>query len=64
MLDAWAIATPFFFLTHGFVGQKFENGSAEKFLLGVSHADVDRCWPGLPSSEDWTSKTAHSCGWS
>lgn len=38
MLVAWAIAIPF--LTHGFVGQKFEKGSAEKFLLRISHADV------------------------
>lgn len=44
--------------------RNLKKSSAENCSLRVSHADVGRCWLGLPSSEDWTSKTAHSCGWS
>lgn len=44
MLVAWSIATPYF-LAHGFVGQQFEKGSAEKFLLGVlMHMQTDVGW--------------------
>lgn len=43
-----------FHFAHDFVGQKFKQGLAGKFLLEVSHAGAVRCWLSLQSSEGST----------
>lgn len=44
MLVAWSIAIPYL-LAHGFLGEKFETGSAEKFCLEfLIYMETDVGW--------------------